>query len=230
MCNPGVVVHYLACGQGGAFLHPTHWLADTRINVKWRAARPLVQTVAQTLPDGTPVYMRTFELKKDDATRQESANAVFPARSTCARLTWRNLLFVVINPRFAVFVGLLALFSAWLLHFGSVVLHTSLAELRALPLGQAIHSLARLLLVTPWPVLVIAGISAAFIYFADHRDWRRRVPVGAAHALAHVLAFLIILFTLARHLPASFARDLWIVLITALLCGLVNPTIMGCYL
>src|SRR5262249_27515208 len=68
------------------------------------------------------------------------------------------------------------------------------------------------------------------IYFADRRNWRRRAPLGAVHALAHVLAFFIALFALARYLPGSFGRDAWIVVITALLCGLINPMIMGCYL
>jgi hypothetical protein len=224
------VVHYLTCGQGGAFLHPTHWLADTKINVAWHAARPLVPAAPLTLPDGTQLWQREFELVKDDRTRQESPNAVFPDRKTSARLAWRNLLFAVINPRFALFVATLALFSAWLLHFGSLVLHTTLADLRALPTDQAMRAFVELLLVTPWPALVIAGIVAAFIYFADHRNWRLRAPIGAAHALAHVLTFLIVLFVLARHLPKSLASDHWIVVITALLCGLVNPTIMGCYL
>ena len=41
--DPNVRVHYLACGQGGAFLHPTHWLRDTTVEVEWKAAQPLVQ-------------------------------------------------------------------------------------------------------------------------------------------------------------------------------------------
>ena len=228
--NPDVLVHYLTYGGGGAFLHPTHWLADTKVDVEWRAARPLAQTPTQTLPNGIQLWTREFELVKDDHTGQESANAVFPDRKTSARLAWRNLLFAVINPQFALLVAVLALFSAWLLHFGSLVLHTTLADLRALPTDQAICAFLRLLLVTPWPALVIAGIVAAFIYFADHRNWRLRVPIGVAHALAHVLAFLIVLFLLARHLPGNLANDFWIVVITALLCGLITPTIMGCYL
>ena len=77
---------------------------------------------------------------------------------------------------------------------------------------------------------MIAGILAAFIYFADHHDWRNRASIGAAHALAHVLTFLIVLFVLARNLSGRFASDFWIVVVTAFLCGLINPTIIGCYL
>jgi len=50
------------------------------------------------------------------------------------------------------------------------------------------------LVVTPWPLLVIVGIGGAFVYFRDHKNWTKRISTGVAHALAHVLAFLIILF------------------------------------
>ncbi len=150
--------------------------------------------------------------------------------STSTALTWRNLAFAAINPRFALFVAGLAIFSAWLLHFGSLVLETTLVELRALALGGAVGALLRLLLVTPWPLLVTLGIGAAFVYFADHKNWTKRISNGVAHALVHVLAFLIILFVLARHLPGALATDFWLVVLTGGLCGLVNPTIFGTYL
>jgi len=73
------------------------------------------------------------------------------------------------------------------LHFDSLVLETTLVDLRALPLGRAIGALLRLLLVTPWPLLVMFGIGAAFVYFADHKNWTKRISTGVAHALAHVL-------------------------------------------
>jgi hypothetical protein len=227
--QPDVLVHFLASGQGGAFLHPTHWLENISVEVKWKAAQPLDQLPSGTFPDGGPRYPRKFELVKDAAGR-ESANAVFPDRKTSAGLTWRNLAFVAINPWFALFVGGLALFAAWLLHHGSLVLHTTLAELRDSTLLQAGCALFRLLLVTPWPTSMTVGIAAIFIYFADHKEWRRRIPIGVAHALVHVLTFLIVLFVIARHVPLFLAADRWIVLLTAAVCGLVNPTIFGAYL
>jgi hypothetical protein len=151
--DPSVFVHYLTSRLGGALLHPTHWLRDIKVDVEWHAAQPLVQSVTDTLPDGTNLYTREFKLVKDDATGGESPRAVFPDRKTSARLAWRNLGFAIINPQFALFVAILALFCAWLLHFGSVALNTTLAELRALPLGDAIRALIRLLLVTPWPAV-----------------------------------------------------------------------------
>jgi hypothetical protein len=229
--QPNVLVHYLASGQGGAFLHPTHWLEDTKVDVNWQAAQPLTQVPSGALPDGTPLYTREFKIERDSQTGQESANAVFPDKKTSAGLTWRNLGFFAINPQFALFVGFLALFAAWLLHFGSLVLHTTLAELRNLPVLQAACVLFRLLTVTPWPALMIFGIGAAFVYFADHKKfWSRRLPIGATHAIAHVLTFLIVLFVVARYVPLFLAADRWIVLLTAVLCGFINPTIFGAYL
>jgi hypothetical protein len=228
--DPNVLVHYLACGQGGAFLHPTHWLTDTKVEVEWKAAQPLVQTPIGTSPDGASLYRREFQVERDERTDRESVNAVFPDRKTSAAMTWRNLRFAAINPQFALFVAGLATFSAWLLHFGSLVLHTTLADLGALPIGRAIRAFLQLLLVTPWPVLVIMGIGAAFIYFADRKNWPKRILIGGGHALLHILAFLIILFVLARHLPGALGNDFWIVVLTGALCGLVNPTIFGAYL
>jgi len=228
--DPNVLVHYLACGLGGAFLHPTHWLTDTKVEVEWQAAQPLKQTPIRTTPDGTPLYRREFQLERDGGPGRESVNAVFPDKATSARLTWRNLGFGAINPQFALFVVAVAIFSAWLLHFGARVLDTTLVDLRARSIGAAICKFVELLFATPWPTLVIAGMTAAFIYFADRKRWPRRIAIGALHALAHVLAFLIILFVLARGLRGSFANDVWVVVLTGVLCGLVNPTIFGAYL
>jgi len=228
--DPDVRVHYLACGQGGAFLHPTHWLTDTRVDVEWKAAQPLVQTAVSASPDGRRLFRREFRIERDAQTGRESGTAVFPDRATSAALTWRNFAFAAINPWFALFIAALAIVSAWLLHFGSLVLETTLVDLRALPLGPAVGAFLRLLVVTPWPLLVIVGIGGAFIYFADRKNWTKRISTGVAHALFHVLAFLIILFVLARHLPGILANDFWVVVLTGALCGLVNSTIFGTYL
>src|SRR5260370_10088178 len=120
--DPNVRVHYLACGQGGAFLHPTHWLRDTTIEVEWKAAQPLVQTPIGTSPAGATPYRLEFRIELDASTGRESATAVFPDKPASAAMTWRNLAFAAVNPQFALFVAGLAIFSASLLHFGSLLL------------------------------------------------------------------------------------------------------------
>jgi hypothetical protein len=102
--DPNVRVHYLACGQGGAFLHPTHWLRDTTIEVEWKAAQPLVQTPIGTSPDGASRYRREFRIERDSRTGQESGTAVLPDKAASAALTWRNLAFAAIN-QFALFIA-----------------------------------------------------------------------------------------------------------------------------
>jgi hypothetical protein len=228
--DPNVLVHYLACGLGGAFLHPTHWLTDTKVEVEWQAAQPLKQDSIGTTPDGTKLYRREFQLERDGGAGRESTTAVFPDKAASARLTWRNLRFGAINPQFALFVAAVAIFSAWLLHFGARVLGSTLVDLRGRSIGAAVCTFVELLFATPWPTLVIAGMTAALIYFADRKHWPGRIAIGSLHALAHIFAFLIILFVLARNLRASLAHDVWVVVLTGVLCGLVNPTIFGAYL
>src|SRR5262249_47333425 len=141
-----VLTHYLTCGQGGAFLHPTHWLTDTSFEVQWKAAPPLVQAAVRTAPDGTKFYQRSFEIERDAQTGRESANAVFPDKATSAGLTWRNLAFAAINPQFALFFAVMAIFSAWLLHFGALVLGKTLAGLPPRPIPPAVCQLLLLFL------------------------------------------------------------------------------------
>jgi hypothetical protein len=228
--DPNVLVHYLASGQGGAFLHPTHWLEDTKVEVEWKAAAPLRQTPTGKRDDGASLYTREFQITRDGSTGRESANAVFPDKPTSSGLTWRNLRFVGINPQFALFVAGIAIFSAWLLHFASLVLGVTLADFRSISVDEAAGALFRLLFATPWPLLAMIGVIGAFVYFADRKDWTRRIFVGVVHALAHILAFLVVLFVLARHLPGVLGNDFWIIVFTGVLCGLVNPTIFGLYL
>jgi len=227
--NPNHVVHLLAHGGGGAFLHPTHWLADTKVEVEWKPATPLSAAASTVDAGGRPRYTREFRLARDGVGRDATAR-VFPDQPTSRRLTWRNLLFVAINPKFGVVVGLVALFSAWLLHFVGRVIGTNLASFADLTFGKAVCALFWVMIATPWPLAVIFAIGAALIYFADHKNWRRRVLFGAVHTVAQVAAFLIVLFLAARYLPGRSIGDFWIVLVTALACGLVNPTIMGLYL
>jgi hypothetical protein len=228
--DPNVLVHYLASGQGGAFLHPTHWLKDTQVEVEWKAASPLLQTPIGKRDDGASLYRREFQIRRDGSTGRESTNAVYPDKATSSGLTWRNRWFVGANPQFALFVAGVATFSAWLLHFASLVLGITLADLRSIPINQAVSELLRLLLVTPWPALAIVGISGAFIYFADRKDWTKRIFIGGVHALSHILAFLVVLLALARHLPGVLGNDFWIIVLTGVLCGFINPTIFGAYL
>jgi hypothetical protein len=54
--QPDVIVHYLTSGEGGAFLHPTHWLRDTSVEVEWKAAPPLTQIPSLVSLNGFGVH------------------------------------------------------------------------------------------------------------------------------------------------------------------------------
>jgi hypothetical protein len=215
------VIHYLTCGLGGAFLHPTHWLENTTPEVEWPPPPPLrAYDPANPPPKKEP---RTFRIAKD----KQDKELLFPDRVTSSRMTWRNVGFLWFNKSFGVFMALVGVFAAWLLHFGAGVLHTDLQTLLGGgSLWTGLENLGRLFFDTPWPWLIIVGIFAALRYFVDYEDSARKICIGAAHTVAHVVVFLLVLLIAARILP----NDISIVVVTGVTTGVTSPTIMGLYL
>src|SRR5262249_14885006 len=172
-------IHLLTCGLGGAFLHPTHWLQNTQVKVHWQPPPPL------TKPDtekGKREYTHDFKLKTNPPTQEK---VTYPSFATSSLLTWRNFAFAWHNPWFTVFMMGVGLLATWLLHFSALVLDSTLvAMLRANPLRAALRNLGELLLTTPWPLLIIAGIIGALIYFVDYKPWSKRITAGVLHSLA----------------------------------------------
>lgn len=78
---------FVTSGGGGAFLHPTHQLAQNVTLPKW--------------------------LKHD---RKLELNAIYPDRSCSRRLLWRDLFFAFTNFDFALFLGLVYWLFALLMH------------------------------------------------------------------------------------------------------------------
>src|SRR5712691_6404139 len=187
--------HLLTCGLGGAFLHPTHWLEDTHVTVEWEPPPPFAKKSSGKLPNGRDGYTHDFAIKTD--TKQ--AKVVYPEVNASSRMTWRNLAFAWLNPQFAGFMMVFCLLSTWLLHFGSVVLDTTLADIpRTETLGGAVCKFVELLLVTPWPALLVAGITGALIYFVDYKPWPKRIAMGVAHPLVQTLVYFATLFLITR--------------------------------
>jgi Calcineurin-like phosphoesterase len=217
-------IHLLTCGLGGAFLHPTHWLQDTHVNVKWRQPPPLAEQ-----PNGKGGYTHNFTLKTHPTTQEK---VTYPDFKTSSGLTWRNFLFAWHNPWFAAFMMGFGLFATWLLHFSALVLNSTLVgTLHAKPLGAALCKLAGLLLTTPWPLLMILGIGGALIYFTDYKPWPKRITVGVLHTLAHVLLYFTALLVIARSVSGGWTKnDVAVVVITAVVAGIGAATVMGVYL
>lgn len=213
-------IHYLTCGLGGAFLHPTHWLQDTTPTVHWAPPPPLHPYSG----DNTPTdYVRQFSIAKD----QDGKELLFPDRTTSRLMTWRNLAFAWHNPWFGAFTATVGLFAAWLLHLGARATGMDLASsLGHGPLKGRICNLVYLLFDTPWPLLVIAGIAAALVYFADFATRRAKIICGCVHTAAHLLTYFAILLAAASVLR----NDLWIVIAAGIAAGITAPTVMGIYL
>jgi hypothetical protein len=82
-------VQYLVSGGGGAFLHPTHQLAD---EIEFEFA-------------GTPSKL---SLKRDPATNQPSKNeACYPSRAESKKLVSKNIWFPITNWDFSILMGLI---------------------------------------------------------------------------------------------------------------------------
>jgi hypothetical protein len=216
------VVHYLTCGLGGAFSHPTHWLEDTSPTVRWAPPPPLQPYLPNLDPAARAT--RTFEIARNEGGKQ----LLFPDRETSRRIAWKNLLFVWFNPWFGVFLGGVGLFAAWFLHFGALVKNADLVHLLSEgSLRTGATNLFWLLVDTPWPWVIIVAAFAAFRYFADFEDLPvTRWVIGLIHTAAHVLVFCIALLLLGR----TFSNDFWLIVGMGVVTGLVSPSIMGVYL
>ena len=82
-------LQFITSGGGGAFLHPTHQLAD-EVTVRW-------------LNKPTKI-----SLKRHPSTNQPSETAAcYPTREASGKLLWRNLWFPATNWDFAVLMGVI---------------------------------------------------------------------------------------------------------------------------
>lgn len=230
--NTPAQIHYLTCGLGGAFTHPTHWLQPTCPEVSWRPPPPLLPYRPGMANPGKDKVQRRYELETyKENQRREKTDIVYPDRVTSRCLTWRNLFFGWLNPWFGTFLGAIALIAGWLLHAAAEVQGMRLLDVVQQPaLSAAIGDVIRILVVTPWPSLVILGITAALYYFADHKNLLVRLSAGILHAAAHVSEFFLLLFLIGRWLLPNDANEVWLVVIVAAAEAILGPAIMGLYL
>jgi len=156
--------------------------------------------------------------------------AAFPDEKTSARLTWRNFLFPLLNPKSGWLYAFLYSMSAWL---ASASLEA--ADVIDLPtaLGAAMNAAIRDPLNGMWLITILAG----FIFFTDThvRSWR--VLGGIFHAVLHFgAAFLVGWFALLLTVQAfdlSYGSILQLLvsgLITVVLGAVAGSFILGVYL
>jgi hypothetical protein len=213
-------VHYITAGGGGAFLHPTHQLEDKSFN--WDYPPP---GVAPT--PGKHQYRRDFKIARNEMGKP----AVFPSREVSRRLTWRNLAFFYFNPQFAMTLGVACVLFAWLLDANARIGGSTLpASLRAAAgFWPALRAYLELVVVTPWPLALVAAATAGYYYFADFQPWWRRLLVGVLHTAAQTGVVVAATILLARYAPG--AGSSWLLILYVGVCGgILASMVMGSYL
>ena len=154
----------------------------------------------------------------------------YPPKTTSAKLAWGNLLFPFINPKACLLPGLVYALSAWLASS-----RLNLADVDTV--GHAFSSSLRVAVRDPlcglWLLFVIAGL----VFFTDTHSRAYRVLGGAAHAVAHLFAALVLAWLAMRFttgvLDLAFGDPLQLLLSGALVFaagGLVGGLVIGVYL
>lgn len=155
---------------------------------------------------------------------------VYPDRETSRRLAWRNLAFPLLNPRSLVLPAVLYALSAW---FASA----SLTPADLAGFGTTFAASLTAALRDPVNGLWLLAVVAAFVFFTDTHERWYRVIGGVSHALAHLLAALVLAWLAARFtteaLGLAFGGIAQLLIAGALtfLCGgVVGGALLGLYL
>jgi hypothetical protein len=228
----GDEVHYVTCGGGGAFLHPTHQLTDK--SFKWDYPPPGVAG-----PRIKAGYDRTFTIADKVG---QTGKALYPRAETSKGLTTGNVGFAFRNTGFTfVFVAAYLLYN-WLLHanarlegFPSLV--QAIAGADNYP--SSVWQYVRLSFSAPLTVLLAAAAFGGYFYFADSPySQKKRFLIGSLHWAVQVItavfltAFLIRLGSTfvspsALHNPLLQAA---IVVVASAIAAICAATIFGLYL
>jgi hypothetical protein len=217
-------VHFLTCGGGGAFLHPTHRLKDNPVRLYYPAPNDRTH-----IPSPKAVHPRRFTLSHKD-----EAKAVYPSVETSARLVRDNWKFAYLNPWYALTIAIAYAIFTWLMHtnallYGPFVAGKSLALLlqSASDFGGALGTYVSIAGVSPWPFLFFAASIGGYYYLADFRDLLPRLTAGVLHALVQSLTLVIVTCAIARTVTSS--SDLLLIVLVGLVGGLLSATLLGLY-
>jgi hypothetical protein len=153
--------------------------------------------------------------------------AEYPERRTTCRLAWRNLLFPLWNPWFGILTGFVYTALNWIMPH----------ELyKAEKFREALWGAFKELMRRPSGLVWVLLITLAFVLFTDtHKKWYRWCG-GIAHALAHLLAALVVAW--GAHYASvrwcGIAPDLWwyslVVSVLTFFGGwIVGSEVMGLY-
>ncbi|HEV2746857.1 MAG TPA: hypothetical protein VGW34_06115 [Allosphingosinicella sp.] len=165
--------HYITCGGGGAFLHPTHHLEDAK-RFEYEYPEPGTPYVR-----GAPPSWRNF-----------AKQAIYPGWRESWLLTFWNFAFPIKNWKFPLALLPAYFLFTWLLHFNAKVSGRGslAAELMRGSLADAVAAYWRLAVESPWPVILALVALGGYRYFADVANSWGRTLVGGLHALAQAAA------------------------------------------
>ncbi|MEP3050848.1 MAG: metallophosphoesterase [Erythrobacter sp.] len=154
----------ITSGGGGAFLHPTHQLAQTtRIN--W-----------------------------DEQEREYCQEKTFPSASKSHQLTYRNLLFPLLNPEFSLLIGLIYTIMTWFLETRRQLVTNPLDTFMANMVGdystipQALDNFFSAIPKSPEFAALVVGLHIGLLLFNGSGHWLVRHSLAILHSLAHFLA------------------------------------------
>jgi hypothetical protein len=215
--------HYIVCGGGGAFLHPTHHLTDKVF--RWRYPKPGVDASAGPC-------LRAFQIAED-------GKAVFPSVSESRALARGNLKFPLLNKLFvATLAGLYGIFN-WLLdfHARAAGAESMSALLREGDFLDSIGAYFQLIAMSPWSALFVLASLLGYIQFAESPYSRGlKVAMGAAHALVQAAAVTLTVCAIVHHsgglLPEASPRADNVVTLFAATVGaaIASGFVFGAYL
>ncbi|MEP7146318.1 MAG: hypothetical protein ABI792_04870, partial [bacterium] len=199
--DPDCKVQKITAGGGGAFLHPTHDIDVSMISESYG-------------PDKRS--RRRFALKQS-----------YPDIKTSKRLTFRDLLFLFLNPGFGILTAMLYLITAWMV--GAAVEYKN-------PTGfmDTLKFTALAFKNSPVAAMWILLILCIFIFFTDTHSRIYKWLGGLLHASAHMISIFYIgwsaiFLTSLVFRNESFAGFLFSISFIFLSGWVVGSTVTGIY-
>jgi Calcineurin-like phosphoesterase len=141
----------------------------------------------------------SIEWPEVDGIATYGRRGVYPDAGTSRRLRWGTLLAPFKNPSFVAFIGAVYLFFALMIRF-SVSAGTGRSFKRVVE-GLGPDDILQVLLNFPGSFLLAVVLGSSLVVFADVHTWPRRVLIGGAHSLTHLVLIVTLVWAVAVVLP-----------------------------
>ena len=204
--------HYVTCGGGGAYTHPTSQLKTERFSWPWPKPGEGRERRHRE---------RKFEIAVDPATGEES---VYPSRVTSNLEALKVLGLALYNPAFTLLMAAIC----WLL-LRMILLDSEASGGDFLSQARAEDGarLWEMLLFTPWVPVHFWLSVAAYAFIADIKGRVPKFAIGLVHALAQFLVTVIVGLSVYHWLDGAWFE---VRLLVASLCaGFASASLMGLY-